>query len=101
MRTALQAAVSRFNLTAGKYNLHDIKSIYHHLASVNHPDHGGNNDKMQEINDAHHELVNYFKTKETLEIGVILVKVKNEELHTVTENWSNMMFGFVKFWYGL
>ena len=37
-------------------NLIDIKQAYRHLATKYHPDHGGNNIKMQELNEAYFML---------------------------------------------
>ena len=65
----LQNAIVIFGLENGQYTLSDIKQIYRKLASVNHPDKGGNTETMQLINTAFAELCKYFETNQTLDIN--------------------------------
>lgn len=65
----LQNAVNVFSLENGQYTLADIKQIYRKLASVNHPDKGGNTETMQLINTAFEELCKFFSTNSTLDIN--------------------------------
>ena len=65
----LQNAIVIFGLENGQYTLSDIKQIYRKLASVNHPDKGGNTETMQLINTAFDELCKYFETNQTLDIN--------------------------------
>ena len=44
----------------------DIKKAYRKLASINHPDKGGNTHLMQLINNAFAELTDYLKDNDTL-----------------------------------
>jgi len=65
----LQNAVNVFSLENGQYTLADIKQIYRKLASVNHPDKGGNTEIMQLINTAFEELCKFFVSNSTLDIN--------------------------------
>ncbi len=65
----LQNAINVFGLANGEYTLVDIKQLYRKLASVNHPDKGGNTETMQLINTAFEELCSYFITNNTLDIN--------------------------------
>ena len=65
----LQNAVNVFSLENGQYTLADIKQIYRKLASVNHPDKGGNTETMQLINTAFEELCKFFASNSTLDIN--------------------------------
>ena len=65
----LQNAIVIFGLENGQYTLSDIKLIYRKLASVNHPDKGGNTETMQLINTAFAELCKHFETNQTLDIN--------------------------------
>ena len=65
----LQNAVNVFSLENGQYTLADIKQIYRKLASVNHPDKGGNTETMQLINTAFEELCKFFTSNSTLDIN--------------------------------
>ena len=56
-------------LDNGQYTLIDIKQLYRRLASINHPDKGGNTETMQLINTAFAELCKYFETNQTLDIN--------------------------------
>lgn len=56
----LQNAIAVFELQNGQYTLEDIKNVYRKLASINHPDKGGDNETMQIINTAYAELCKFF-----------------------------------------
>lgn len=74
----LQNAIVIFGLGNGQYTLNDIKQVYRKLASVNHPDKGGNTEMMQLINTAFAELCKYFETNQTLDIN----QDDNESAHS-------------------
>ena len=65
----LNNAIVIMGLENGQYTLIDIKQVYRRLASVNHPDKGGNTETMQLINTAFSELCKYFETNQTLDIN--------------------------------
>ncbi len=68
MRYLLNAA-KILNLSNGIYTLADIKQAYRKLASINHPDKGGNTHLMQLINNAFAELTDYLKDNDTLDLS--------------------------------
>ncbi len=76
----LQNAIAIFGLENGQFTLLDIKQIYRKLASVNHPDKGGNTETMQLINTAFSELSKYFETNQTLDI--------NQESNETAQNFD-------------
>ena len=69
MENKLNNAIVIFGLENGQYVLADIKAAYRKLASVNHPDKGGNTESMQLINTAFEELCKFFAGNETLDIN--------------------------------
>lgn len=66
---SLANAIGIFSLEVGVYNFSDIKAIYRRLATVNHPDKGGNTETMQLINKAYGEFSEYFISVNILEIN--------------------------------
>lgn len=78
----LQNAVNIFGLINGQYTLADIKQVYRRLASVNHPDKGGNTETMQLINTAFEELCKHFANNDTLDINQ-----DEKQDHTVNFNF--------------
>ncbi len=69
MENKLQNAIVIFSLENGQYTLDNIKQLYRKLASMNHPDKGGNTETMQLINTAFTEFCRYFETNQTLDIN--------------------------------
>lgn len=65
----LQNAINVFGLENGQYSILDIKQIFRKLASVNHPDKGGNTETMQIINTAFSELCKHFEMNQTLDVN--------------------------------
>lgn len=65
----LQNAIAIFELDNGQYKIEDIKAVYRKLASVNHPDKGGDTETMQIINTAFAELCKFFESNQTLDIN--------------------------------
>jgi hypothetical protein len=65
----LSNAIAIFGLENGQYKVTDIKLVYRRLARDNHPDKGGNTEKMQLINNAYTEFCKYFASNETLDIN--------------------------------
>lgn len=65
----LQNAIAIFELDNGQYKIEDIKAVYRKLASVNHPDKGGDTETMQIINTAFDELCKFFESNQTLDIN--------------------------------
>jgi hypothetical protein len=68
MKYLLNAA-KILNLSNGRYTIADIKQSYRKLASVNHPDKGGNTHLMQLINNAFTELTDYLKDNDILDLS--------------------------------
>ena len=65
----LQNAVNVFSLENGQFTLADIKQVFRKLASINHPDKGGNTETMQLINTAFEEFCKFFANNKTLDIN--------------------------------
>lgn len=69
MENKIQNAITIFGLDNGQYGREDIKQHYRKLASINHPDKGGNTETMQLINTAFNELSRFFDNNTTLDIN--------------------------------
>jgi curved DNA-binding protein CbpA len=63
MQIDLAAASKIFKLKNEFYTSDQIKKLYRKLAKENHPDTGGDTEKMKEINVAYQVFVDYFETR--------------------------------------
>jgi DnaJ-class molecular chaperone len=65
------------------FSFNDLKTAYRKLASKNHPDHGGSDEKMQLINNSYSVLLEEYST--------------TEQSHEISEKEINIFNDYFKF----
>ena len=81
----LNNAITILSLENGQYTIDDIKQVYRKLASLNHPDKGGNTQTMQLINQAYNDCCKYLESHATIDVNI----------ESNTESNANISFDFI------